>query len=257
MKKIFLVLLIVIMSTTALNSYAASGEPTIVISDAEDIAGEYVDVTLSLENNPGIAIMFLTLNYDQSALKLDSVTDERALGTTTHNIAKNILYWDDTATGENNYYNGIVITLHFLINENAEAKQYPISVSYDLDNDELLNADFEPVEFAVNSGSITVTSGGGEDDGEPTITAPVSVVQGNNVTIAAELTGTANGGKIIGAMYDASGNMIECHLYDPAQTVNVVFTKSGGSYAEIYWWEDMTSITPACENETVAILAAN
>ncbi len=123
-------------------------------------SGSTVDLPISLENNPGIISMMLHVSYDSSVMSLTGVTDAGKLGTQYHNtdytLNPYILSWaDDTAT-ENNCYNGVIVTLHFQIREDASEGTYPVTISYNKDNAEIYNSDFEPVFFNLEQGAVTV-----------------------------------------------------------------------------------------------------
>ena len=142
------------------NAISANSGATIVGGSAAAKAGEDVDVTIALENNPGLISMLLRVGYDASALQLTGVTDAGVLGTQYHNtdltLNPYILSWaDDTAT-EDNIYNGVIVTLHFKVLEGAGAGNYPITLSYDEDEPDIYNSKFESVHFDLQAGEIVV-----------------------------------------------------------------------------------------------------
>ena len=133
--------------------------PTIEVSSATGITGKQVNVTISLKNNPGIASMYLELNFDTSKLQLVTVTDGGKLGSAVHTDAYTspyILNWaNDTAT-ENFTYNGEVVVLTFNVLEGAELGETPITVSYNYDNYDIIDKDMNPVEFETVNGSVNI-----------------------------------------------------------------------------------------------------
>ncbi len=132
------------MSSNVFVAFAWSAEedaPTIVVSEATGVAGDEVEVTISLKNNPGIAAMRLMVEYD-SALTLLSITDCGNYGDHefTQDMSKNpvaLVY--NSATEENMTNDGDIATLKFKINKGTLAGEYPISVyaeegdAYDVD----------------------------------------------------------------------------------------------------------------------------
>ncbi|MBQ7751956.1 MAG: hypothetical protein IJR79_03185, partial [Clostridia bacterium] len=64
-----LVLIFLVFNITAF----AEDEATIKVSQSEAKAGETVEVTVSLENNPGIISMLLSVSYDKRTLTLRDV----------------------------------------------------------------------------------------------------------------------------------------------------------------------------------------
>lgn len=132
-------------------------EPTIVVDSVTAEPGETVTVCVSLENNPGIVSMMLTVDFDQ-ALELIGRTDTGLLPGQVHSPNLNNPYtlcWvNDTAT-TNYTVNGAIVELTFKLSENAEPGTYPITISYDLDNYDIYNCDVELVEFEVVNGGVT------------------------------------------------------------------------------------------------------
>lgn len=131
----------------------------IVVENKNAVKGNTVEVSVKLENNPGIASMTLRVNYDTSAMKLLSVTDAGKLGTSVHSdnyTSPYTLCWaNDTAT-ENLTENGTVVTLKFEILDNTKSGNYPISVSYNYDNYDIYNTNVEKIKFETVNGGVTV-----------------------------------------------------------------------------------------------------
>lgn len=138
----------------------ADDEAKIEVSGAEAKAGETVEVTVSLENNPGIISMLLSVTYDRSAMTLKEVKDAGILGESLHsnNLGVNpyILFWSNGTAKSDITANGTIATLMFEISENAVTGDYPIKVSYDKKQDGIFNFDMDPVDFAIENGSISV-----------------------------------------------------------------------------------------------------
>ena len=102
MKRMISILCAILLVTVLLLPAAAAGTPTITVSQATARRGESVDVTISLQNNPGIITMRLSVSYDTSALTLTNVTDLALLPGQTHSpdytAAPYTLYWDNGAS---------------------------------------------------------------------------------------------------------------------------------------------------------------
>jgi len=147
-----------VMATTVL----AAGEPTIRVSEANAKPGDTVDITVSLENNPGIINLKLNVAYDSTALTLTGRTDANIFGTAFHapvnesNPASNpyILSWANDTVEENLTVTGTLVTLRFKVNEGAAAGKHDITVSYK--SSDIYDIDLKPVAFTVVSGAITV-----------------------------------------------------------------------------------------------------
>ena len=132
----------------------AEDKPTVRVSSVTGRAGETVDVTVELENNPGIAVIGFDVNYDTNALALKAITAGNIFADTEvdGNLEK-VPFTFNAYTGKaNKTDSGILVTLQFEIKENCEEKTYPIEVTAV----EALNIDEEDVLFAVSSGAVTV-----------------------------------------------------------------------------------------------------
>ena len=132
----------------------------IKIGTAKGKAGRTVDVTVSLENNPGITSMLLNIDYDNSALTLTNVADSGILGSTCHSDnfanAPYSLYWNNGTATENFTANGVIATLTFEIDEGAYVGDYPITVWYN--SDDILDFDLDEVYFDTENGNVSVIS---------------------------------------------------------------------------------------------------
>ena len=133
--------------------------PKIVVGTVHSVAGNRVAVDISLENNPGIVSATLQIDFDDSVLTLVEVQDKGVLGSATHKPEKlnpYILRWANNTVSQDYTVNGAVVTLVFEIKEGAEEGTYPISVSYDYNNYDIMNWQMDKVQFAVVNGSVTV-----------------------------------------------------------------------------------------------------
>ena len=75
-----LILVLSLLSGSSVIATVGAGIPAIVVSSAEAAPGETVDVSVSLENNPGINSFTLGISYDTTRLSLNGVTAAEALG---------------------------------------------------------------------------------------------------------------------------------------------------------------------------------
>lgn len=136
-------------------------EGRIQVSNSIGFQGDSVDVTISLAENPGIASMQLNVAYDDDKLTLVSVSDSGNLGTAVHsnNLSLNpcVLTWANDLVTENFTFNGDIVTLTFAVAEDAEIGETPITVTYDHDNYDIIDADGAPVAFEVVNGSVNIT----------------------------------------------------------------------------------------------------
>ena len=158
MKRLYLLLVLVFL-TVNITAFAED-EATIRVSQTEAKAGETVEVTVSLENNPGIISMLLSVSYDKRTLTLKDVKDAGILGASLHsdNMATSpyYLFWSNGTAKTNFTSNGTIATLTFEVAEDAVTGDYPIKVTYDKRRDGIFDFDMEPVSFAIENGSISV-----------------------------------------------------------------------------------------------------
>ena len=161
MKKIKLFLALLLCSAL-LGRFPAmavnSEDPAFVVSSAKVSAGETVDITISIKNNPGIASAKLEVAFDD-ALTLNSVAfngDMGGMSMQPEELASPVaLNWLDFAGNFNG--DAVFATLNFTVADDASAGDYSIEVSYEADN--VYNIAEENVSFHVSNGSVAV---GGE-----------------------------------------------------------------------------------------------
>jgi len=119
--------------------------------------GRTVNVSLFIENNPGIAIASIKLNYDKDVFTLKEVENGEIFDTLDTGIN---LLWSADGNSEDD---GVLATLTFEVDENAQEKDYAISAKVN----EAYNEDSEKVDIAVLDGKITaynVIYGDANDD---------------------------------------------------------------------------------------------
>ena len=105
-------------------------------------------LTLKIKNNPGLAIITITPDYDEEALTLKTSDISNGDIFPTLDKGVNLLFSAD----ENCYDDGVLATLKFTVNEGVAAGTYPVTFIVR----EVMNENFEPVEFEMVAGSITV-----------------------------------------------------------------------------------------------------
>ena len=134
-----------------------SDAPKFVVSKAIGHAGDTVNVTVSMENNPGIVAAKLRIAYDTTKLKLTNVEDTglfpNFLGANNYNSPYAVVWEDSTAT-ENFAQNGVLLNLTFEIPEGTALGTTSISLSYD--PDEVYNVVDQNVTFATISGGVEI-----------------------------------------------------------------------------------------------------
>jgi hypothetical protein len=135
--------------------------PKIIVEDGKKgYIGKTVDVTVSLDDNPGVVSMYLSLHYDDTKLQLVNVTNGTILQDPAHggNLSTNpySLNWDGSLLAANITDNGAFVTLRFQVLKDIEEDDTVVSISYidgnifDLNGDDVF---FYPVD-----GTISITS---------------------------------------------------------------------------------------------------
>lgn len=129
---------------------------TVTVSDTDKTA----TVAIDLSGNPGITSMRLHVSYDTNAMTLVEVKDGGILGTANHpnklSIYPYILSWANDTVSSDITANGTIATLKFEFKDRIEPGEYEVLVSYNNDNDDILNFDLDTVEFRTNPGKIIV-----------------------------------------------------------------------------------------------------
>ena len=135
--------------------------PKFVVSTTTTSAGTTdVVVTVSIENNPGILGMVLKLNYDDSVLTLTKATKGAALY--SHSLTKPGQFVDgcnfvmDTMElEEEDYEDGVILTLKFTVDSSAAAGSYDIEISYE--TNAIKDGNYNPINnIVVENGKIIV-----------------------------------------------------------------------------------------------------
>ena len=133
--------------------------PRLVVSDVAARAGQQFSVTVSIENNPGIAGLMISLSYDTSVLTLNGVSNGGMFS--GFSSGKNYLFDEDGDVTED----GVLMTLNFTVAEEADAGDYQIGVSIK----EATNYDLDDIDIFVVPGTVTVIDvvyGDANGDGE-------------------------------------------------------------------------------------------
>ena len=130
--------------------------PTFIVSNAIGSAGDTVEITVALKNNPGVTSMLMEISFDDNVLDLVSMTYNTEIGGTgiplqsTSSPIK--AYW---AEGFNNVTGDwVFVTLMFNISDTATAGDYDITVTYNADD--VYNVDETNVNFDIVNGKIVI-----------------------------------------------------------------------------------------------------
>ena len=125
-------------------------DPTVILSDVVVAAGETAEVTVSVLNNPGIAVANMTVYYNGTRLDFnaDDVNATNGAIFPTLDSGLNLFFSADAnCTGDD-----VLATVSFTVAEGTAAGTYPITITIN----EIIDENAAPVEFAVVAGSIIV-----------------------------------------------------------------------------------------------------
>ena len=131
-------------------------EPTFVVGNVTANAGDTVELTIDIAENPGILGMVFSVSFDDTALTLTGCENGAALSKLTlqkpskYESGSNYV-WYASETGE--IMDGSVLTLTFKVSDTASGT-YPITLTYD--DGSIYNASYDTVSPAIVNGSITV-----------------------------------------------------------------------------------------------------
>lgn len=147
--------------STAEYTILQDDQAAITIGAVTAHAGDEITVPISLKNNPGLVNMRLYVHYDSTVLTLTEVKDGGLLGEQMHsdNLALEpyVLYWTNGDAQENLAANGEIVSLKFKAAEDAALRYYPISVTYDAQEWDIVDKELQKVEFAPISGGVTIS----------------------------------------------------------------------------------------------------
>lgn len=163
---------ILFLSCPAALTVKAQGDARLAASAVTAERKSTAAVTVTLEENPGIWGVKLKVGYDHSALTLQTVEkgnvfDEKDIALPDSLDREPFVFAAASSKLEDIAADGNVITLSFLVGEDAEAGSYPIT----LELTQAINVAGEDVKITVTEGSITVKADevnntGETDDGE-------------------------------------------------------------------------------------------
>lgn len=162
LKSVLTVFLSCLVVLTCIPIYTLAADSQAITVDTVKVldTDKTATVNIVLSDNPGITSMRLHVSYDTGVMTLTEVIDGGILGTANHphNLGTYpyILSWANDTAPSNITSNGIIATLKFELKDGIQSGDYEVSVSYNKDNDDILNFDMDSVDFKINPGKITV-----------------------------------------------------------------------------------------------------
>ena len=153
------------LETRTTKAAESGNTPVVTVDEKTAHRGQTFTVDVNLSQNDGLISLYLTLEYDNSAMKLTEVTRGEALESLTYTntntqtslgydiIPFNML-WDGRASDNTN---GQLVRLTFESFSTAAVGRYPITLKYDAEN---TNSEYgTPIAIEVKSGGVTLTEG--------------------------------------------------------------------------------------------------
>lgn len=193
MKRFFGVLLTVaLLVSMTLPIASAAGAPTVSISSGQVEPGETVTLTVSIEDNPGLAACMIYVYYDTSVFTVNPQSGVRAAGdfASSGNVIGNSIATAkangryDGAAGKDGvlalWYNGsglntdgdgAMLTVKMTAKNSAANGSYPVSIGYSTENTR--NEKREKVTLTAVSGTVNLTVGSDESKSDVTPETPI------------------------------------------------------------------------------------
>lgn len=187
MKRILGVLVTVaLLVSMTLPIASAAGTPTVSISSGEVEPGGTVTLTVSIQDNPGLAVYMLYIYYDTSVFEVDPDLDIESAGRfVAGGLIRNSIAtakangrYEGTAgkdgvlalwyngSGVNTTTDGQMLTVTMKAKTNAANGNYAISLGYS--EADTINQDREKVALQTISGTVKVSGGSGTTPPEQT-----------------------------------------------------------------------------------------
>lgn len=140
-------------------SALAQNVPTITLSKIHDTAGSTVDLTVKIDNNPGILGATLKFTFDEKLTLLEATNGE-AFSALTMTKSGSLtspcnFVWDGQELSDADIKDGVILTLKFKIGEDAKSGEiYNVSATYE--DGAIVNNYLKPIDVSIINGSIEV-----------------------------------------------------------------------------------------------------
>ena len=154
MKKLFPLLLSLVLLVTMSVAATAAGTPTMKIGTVSAKGGETVTLDVTLQNNPGFCAASIEVQYDKSRLTLTKAVLSEAFAA-TYAAPDNLPYV--TFVSPKNITAADFLTLTFQVLGDAPAGDAAVTIAYK--KGDISDWDENDVEFKVVPGKVTVTNG--------------------------------------------------------------------------------------------------
>ena len=136
-------------------------QPIVKVNTAYAAPGENVKVDIEIQNNPGILGMILSLEYDNTVMKLLNVKNGEAVSdvlnlTTSKDMNTGVRFvWDGLELVPAEIRNGTLLVLEFEIFDTIDVgREYPLNISYN--PGDIVNNNLEEVNLKIEQGHLEV-----------------------------------------------------------------------------------------------------
>ena len=137
--------------TISLGGGEEPGELAFVVSSAEAKPGDEVQITVSIENNPGIAAAEFTVVYDESVLEWTAVTQGEYTGIWDAEPGVKVTWFSNSGNWD---LNGLFCTLTFKVKEGVTVEKTEVDLSFE--EETVFDWDEVDVPYTVTKGTITL-----------------------------------------------------------------------------------------------------
>lgn len=152
---VFILACLITVNFISLSAFADVKGGKLEISDATAKVEDIIDINVKLSDNPGFVSANIYVNYDESVLSLENVTDGKILTGAAHSDNYSSPYglcWMNDLATENIKANGVLVTLTFKVKESNKTDT-SIAIEQDIVDYKLDNVIFE-----VSGGKIKLNS---------------------------------------------------------------------------------------------------
>lgn len=160
-KTLVLMLAFCLCCTTVIGAHATGiSGLKLDIENKSVLSGETFDVNVSVTENIGIIALRLMIEYDDSVLTLNSVTDSGIFGENvsyTDYSSPYLIVWESSTAEVNNTATGKLLTLRFTAGDIAEDSNTTVKLSIASEND-CLDKDLNKIPLTVSGGNVAVSA---------------------------------------------------------------------------------------------------
>lgn len=159
---VIILLAFVVLNCMTFTAFADVNGGKLEVGNASGKAGDTIDVSINMSDNPGFISANIYVKYDESVLKLKEVTDGGILKGAAHSDSYTSPYglcWMNDLATENFKVNGLLATLTFEILSNGGSETEIIL------QQDIIDYQLEKVTFDVSGGKITLGGGSGGSGG--------------------------------------------------------------------------------------------